>query len=49
MTTTNTKAAAITVDEFERMVEDGTIGEDDPIELIEGRLVAKIRPKNRIT
>jgi len=41
MTTASTKAAAITVDEYERMIEDGTIGEDDPIELIEGRLVAK--------
>jgi Uma2 family endonuclease len=27
------------------MIEDGTIGEDDPIELIEGRLVAKMTKK----
>ena len=45
MTTASTKAAAITVDEDERMIEDGTIGEDDPIELIEGRLVAKMTKK----
>ena len=45
MTTASTKAAAITVDEYERMIEDGTIGEDDPIELIEGRLVAKMTKK----
>ena len=30
MTTASTKAAAITVDHYERMIEDGTIGEDDP-------------------
>ncbi len=45
MTTASTNAAAITVDEYEQMIEDGTIGEDDPIELIEGRLVAKMTKK----
>jgi Uma2 family endonuclease len=35
----------ITVAEYDRMIEDGTIGEDDPVELIEGVLVPKM-PRN---
>ena len=42
MATTSTKSPAITVDEYERMINAGTIGEDDPVELIEGRLVSKM-------
>src|SRR5271165_1198539 len=36
----------ITVDEYERMVEDGTLPEDNDLELIEGRLVAKMAKSN---
>ena len=35
----------ITVDEYERMIEDGTIGEDDQVELLDGAVVPKM-PKN---
>jgi Uma2 family endonuclease len=35
----------ITVAEYDRMIEDGTIGEDDPVELIEGVVVPKM-PRN---
>jgi Uma2 family endonuclease len=35
----------ITVDEYERMIEDGTIGEDDQVELWDGVVVPKM-PKN---
>jgi Uma2 family endonuclease len=45
MATTSTKSAAITVDQYERMIDAGTIGEDDPVELIEGRLVPKMTKK----
>jgi Uma2 family endonuclease len=34
-----------TVDEYERMIEDGTIGEDDQVELLDGAVVPKM-PKN---
>ena len=47
MATTSTKAPAITVDEYERMIENGSIGEDDSVELIEGRLVSKMTKKPR--
>ncbi len=42
MATTRTKSAAITVDQYERMIDAGTISEDEPVELIEGRLVSKM-------
>jgi Uma2 family endonuclease len=45
MATTSTRSAAITVDEYERMIDAGTIGEDDRVELIEGRLVPKMTKK----
>ena len=35
----------ITVEEYERMIDDGTLDEDDHLELIEGRIVAKM-PRN---
>jgi Uma2 family endonuclease len=35
----------ITVDEYDRMIEDGTIGEDDQVELWDGVVVPKM-PKN---
>jgi hypothetical protein len=40
--TTSTKSAAITVDQYERMIDAGTIAEDAPVELIEGRLVPRM-------
>ncbi len=36
----------ITVEEYERMVEDGTLAEDSRVELIEGRLVEKMAKSN---
>jgi Uma2 family endonuclease len=45
MATTSTESPAITVDQYERMIDAGTIGEDDPVELIEGRLVSKMTKK----
>jgi Uma2 family endonuclease len=36
------QTALLTVDEYEHMVEDGTIGEHERVELIEGRVVAKM-------
>ena len=39
------KPPAITVDEYDRMIDDGTIAEDDPVELIEGVVVPKM-PRN---
>jgi Uma2 family endonuclease len=42
---TTTNAPPITVDQYERMIEDGTIGDDDRVELIEGRLVTKMTKK----
>jgi Uma2 family endonuclease len=35
----------ITVSQYKRMIEDGRIGEDERVELIEGRLVAKMTKK----
>ncbi len=35
----------LTVDQFDRMVRDGTLGEDEPVELLNGVLV-KTMPKN---
>ena len=32
----------LTVDQYERMVGDGTIAEDDPVELLDGMLVRKM-------
>ena len=45
MATTSTESPAITVDQYERMIDAGTIGEDEPVELIEGRLVSKMTKK----
>ncbi len=45
MATTSTKSAAITVDQYERMIDAGTIAEDEPVELIEGRLVPRMTKK----
>ncbi len=45
MATTSTRSVAITVDQYERMIDAGTIGEDAPVELIEGRLVPKMTKK----
>jgi Uma2 family endonuclease len=45
MATTSTKPATVTVDQYERMIDAGTIGEDDAVELIEGRLVPKMTKK----
>ena len=41
----------ITVAEYDRMIEDGTIGEDDPVELIEGVVVPKMprKPPHRVS
>ena len=41
----STATQPITVDEYERMIEDGTIGEDDLVELLDGAVVPKM-PKN---
>jgi Uma2 family endonuclease len=41
----STIAQPITVDEYDRMIEDGTIGEDDQVELWDGAVVPKM-PKN---
>ena len=41
----STSTKPITVAEYDRMIEDGTIGEDDPVELIEGVVVPKM-PRN---
>ena len=41
-TVTRNQAALITVDQYEQMVEDGNIGEHERVELIEGRVVAKM-------
>ena len=35
----------LTVEQYESMIESGTIGEDDPLELIGGKLVQKM-PRN---
>ena len=45
MATTSIDFPVVTVDEYERMIDAGTIGEDDPVELIEGRLVSKMTRK----
>jgi Uma2 family endonuclease len=42
---TVTRTQPITVDEYERMIEDGTLPESNRIELIEGRLVEKVAKK----
>src|SRR4051812_23531792 len=42
MATTSTRSQAITVDQYEEMMDAGTIREDDSVELIEGRLVSKL-------
>jgi Uma2 family endonuclease len=41
----STITGLITVEEYERMIDEGAIGGDDHVELIEGRLVAKM-PKS---
>lgn len=41
----STVTQPITVDEYDRMVENGTIPEDSRVELIEGKLVAKVTKK----
>ena len=41
-TVTRNQTALITVHQYEQMVEDGTIGEHERVELIEGRVVAKM-------
>jgi len=45
MATTSTESPAITVDQYERMIDAGTIAEDAPVELIEGKLVSKMTKK----
>jgi Uma2 family endonuclease len=45
MATTRTKSPPVTVDQYEQMIDAGTIGEDDAVELIEGRLVSKMTKK----
>ena len=49
-TITGATTGTITVEEYERMIEDGTIGEDEQVELIEGQVVAKIpkKPLHRV-
>jgi Uma2 family endonuclease len=48
---TSTTTQRLTVAEYDRMVEVGTLGEDDQVELIEGRLVQKMSksPAHRVT
>jgi Uma2 family endonuclease len=41
-TITRNQTAPLTVEAYEQMVEDGTIGEHERVELIEGRVVAKM-------
>jgi Uma2 family endonuclease len=41
-TVTRNQTSPLSVDEYEQMVEDGTIGEHERVELIEGRVVAKM-------
>src|SRR5436305_1235724 len=41
-TVTRNQTALITIDQYEQMVEDGNIGEHERVELIEGRVVAKM-------
>ncbi|HLX64746.1 MAG TPA: hypothetical protein VKX17_25975 [Planctomycetota bacterium] len=36
------RSGLITVDEYHRMIDSGELGEEDNIELIEGRLIKKI-------
>ena len=41
-TITRPMTATITVEEYERMIEEGEIGEHDQVELIKGRIVVKM-------
>jgi Uma2 family endonuclease len=47
---TRPTTGTITVEEYDRMIDDGTIGEDDQVELIEGQVVAKMpkKPPHRV-
>ena len=49
-TITQLMTGTYTVEEYERMIDDGKIGEDDQVELIEGRVVAKMpkKPPHRV-
>ena len=49
-TITQLMTGTYTVEEYERMIDDGKIGEEDQVELIEGRIVAKMpkKPPHRV-